>query len=242
MKKYKPIIAPENQKVTMKKSTNKPPTKISEMFEGPDSSLRRTFDEATKPINANKIILDLCAGTGAWSLPYKEAGYDVRVIDLPQDVRLMKLPMEKIYGVLAAPPCTMFCRMRMCQGRPTDEQFLRALSVVDACLRVITMCKPKFWALENPQGYLKNWLGEPNYKFDPFEFGDAWTKRAWVWGNFNSPFKEPLFNNKKVTPLGRLVGGKKNNPSLAMLEHKNNSTRHSITPAGFAQAFYEANK
>jgi hypothetical protein len=33
--------------------------------------------------NSNKIILDLCGGTGAWSRPYREAGYDVRNITLP---------------------------------------------------------------------------------------------------------------------------------------------------------------
>ena len=27
-----------------------------------------------------KIILDLCGGSGAWSAPYKAAGYDVRLI------------------------------------------------------------------------------------------------------------------------------------------------------------------
>lgn len=25
-----------------------------------------------------KIILDLCGGTGSWSKPYRDAGYDVR--------------------------------------------------------------------------------------------------------------------------------------------------------------------
>ena len=40
-------------------------------------------------MNRDKIILDICGGTGAWSKPYKEAGYDVRVITLPEfDVRL----------------------------------------------------------------------------------------------------------------------------------------------------------
>lgn len=34
--------------------------------------------------NSNKIILDLCGGTGSWSKPYKEAGYDVRLITLPE--------------------------------------------------------------------------------------------------------------------------------------------------------------
>jgi len=28
-----------------------------------------------------KIILDLCGGTGSWSKPYKDNGYDVRIID-----------------------------------------------------------------------------------------------------------------------------------------------------------------
>ncbi len=34
--------------------------------------------------NRDKIILDLCGGTGSWSKPYKEAGYDVRLITLPE--------------------------------------------------------------------------------------------------------------------------------------------------------------
>lgn len=32
----------------------------------------------------SKIILDLCGGTGSWSKPYRDAGYDVRVITLPR--------------------------------------------------------------------------------------------------------------------------------------------------------------
>lgn len=34
--------------------------------------------------NSKKIILDLCGGTGSWSKPYKEAGYDVKLITLPE--------------------------------------------------------------------------------------------------------------------------------------------------------------
>lgn len=180
--------------------------------------------------NSKKIILDLCGGTGSWSRPYKESGYDVRVIDLPSDVRLMELPKEQIYGILAAPPCTMFCRMRMVRGRPTDKQFIAALSVVDACLRIIAIKKPKFWALENPQGYLKNWLGEPQLKFNPCDYGDPWTKRTWIWGNFNALEKMP------VNPTRQWIDDGSNN-GIA----KRGAAR-SITPAGFAQAFFKANK
>jgi len=34
--------------------------------------------------NSNKIILDLCGGTGAWSEPYRAKGYDVQLITLPE--------------------------------------------------------------------------------------------------------------------------------------------------------------
>ena len=55
-----------------------------------------------------KVILDLCGGTGSWSKPYKDAGYDVRNITLPEfDVRTY-MPPKNIYGILAAPPCTEF--------------------------------------------------------------------------------------------------------------------------------------
>ena len=46
----------------------------------------------------SKIILDLCGGTGSWSKPYKENGYDVRVITLPEhDVRTFE-PPKNVYG------------------------------------------------------------------------------------------------------------------------------------------------
>ncbi len=39
---------------------------------------------------ANKIILDLCGGTGSWARPYLEAGYDVKTITIPEhDVSLI---------------------------------------------------------------------------------------------------------------------------------------------------------
>ena len=182
----------------------------------------------------SKIILDLCGGTGAWSKPYKEAGYDVRLVDLPDDIRLLDMPPETIHGILAAPPCTYFCRMRMCRGRPSDAEFLDGLSVVDACLRIILVKRPQWWALENPQGYLHNWLGQPALKFHPWEYGNPWTKRTWIWGNFNPPIKN------SVEPRGPLVNSRTGHPKGKKGIAKN-FTERAQTPSGFAQAFFEAN-
>lgn len=45
-----------------------------------------------------KIILDLCGGTGSWSRPWQLNGYDVRIITLPEyDVRTYK-PPENVWG------------------------------------------------------------------------------------------------------------------------------------------------
>lgn len=184
--------------------------------------------------NKNKIILDLCGGTGSWSKPYRDAGYDVRLITLPDnDVRTYN-PPENVYGILAAPPCTVFSLAGNWVKR-SNEEMLEALSVVDACLRIIYKAKPKFWALENPVGKLKNWIGESIFRFDPWEFGDGTFKKTALWGNFNKPiqtvFEKPERIPYSQTPIGRLGGKSAKTKEL-----------RSITPQGFAKAFFKANQ
>lgn len=190
-----------------------------------------------KEDNSNKIILDLCGGTGSWSKPYKDAGYDVRVITLPKnDVRLY-IPPENVYGVLAAPVCTMFA-VSGNRWKRTDHDYIEALSLVDACLRIIHVSKPKFWALENPVGTLHRWIGKPRMYFNPCDYGDAYTKKTCLWGEFIEPKKNP------VEPVYVIRGGKRYSPIAAKTGGKSARTKHlrSVTPQGFAKAFYEANK
>ena len=74
--------------------------------------------------NSDKIILDLCGGTGSWSRYYKAAGYDVRVITLPEYDVLTYVPPDNVYGILAAPPCTEFsilnCTAEARNRKPQD--------------------------------------------------------------------------------------------------------------------------
>lgn len=64
--------------------------------------------------NSEKIILDLCGGTGAWSKPYKDAGYDVRLITLPNYDVLTYEPPDKVHGVIENP----VGRMKKFMGNP----------------------------------------------------------------------------------------------------------------------------
>ena len=164
------------------------------------------------------MILDLCAGSGAWSEPYREAGYSVIRVTLPEgDVRTF-VPPADVWGVLAAPPCTEFSRAKRA---PRDE--IAGMETVNACLRVIFMARPRWWALENPAGHLSKYLGRPRDCFEPSEFGDPWTKRTAIWGDFEIPKRGPF-----VQPQGSAM----DRPTAA---------ERAITPPGFAHAFFESN-
>ena len=186
--------------------------------------------------NSKKIILDLCGGTGSWSKPYQEScGYDVRLVTLPEhDVRLY-IPPDNVHGILAAPPCEHFARVGARWWKDKGQAaLLDGLSVVDACLRIIYRCQPVWWALENPIGRLQDYLGKPAYKFAPWWFGDPWTKRTWLWGNFTMPAK----NEIAIRPV--LIGVPRKRDRIAKMS-SSWKVQRSITPPGFAKAFFEAN-
>lgn len=200
-------------------------------------------------INADKIILDLCGGSGAWSKPYKDNGYDVRLVTLPdQDVRYYKAP-KNVYGVLAAPPCEKFSKA--CWAiKKIDRDFKKGMQAVRACINIIWKLQENgaqlnFWALENPQGYLNRFLGHPAFYFQPWEFGTTSplrTKRTYLWGYFNRPVKT---KRKRSFPF--INSRYKNVPGSSKLYRNEEfdclSTRaRSITPSEFAEAFYKANK
>jgi len=195
----------------------------------------------------NKIILDLCGGTGAWSKPYRDNGYDVRLITLPDyDVRTY-IPPDNVYGILAAPPCTMFSFARTNAKLPRDLK--SGMKLVIACLNIIWECQYgiekdtqkisplKFWALENPNGILNWFLGKPALIFNPYDYGDNYKKKTCLWGQFNIPKKETILCNKPK--FDKLTTKEIHSEFYGKLTRQE---RRAITPAGFAKAFYEANK
>lgn len=190
--------------------------------------------------NSDKIILDLCGGTGSWSKPYKDAGYDVRLVTLPDNNVLTYVPPDNVYGVLAAPPCTEFSRAKYFHGKgnythDTDS----AMKIVNACLAVVEKCNPVFWSLENPAtGTLKNFIGNPAYIFDAWEFGDTYQKRTALWGKFNTPQKSVFEKPDGIVKFSRLKS-KDIEPEYYGIYDR--TTRRAMTSRYFAQAFFETN-
>ncbi|MCL2526949.1 MAG: hypothetical protein FWE42_00925 [Defluviitaleaceae bacterium] len=233
-------------------------------------------------MQSNKnVILDLCGGTGAWSQPYKEAGYTVVIATLPEyDVVYVKLDLylgkgkygisfrnqitgtwdyvayEDICGILAAPPCTEFSVAKT--TRPRD--FTQGMKPVEACMQIIWEAQKHtrldFWALENPRGFLRRFLGIPKYTFEQWQFGGDMKKATDIWGYFNIP--TPTNKTNEGLKMKEFKGGRIRSASYAgamkipaeyadyISTIKGHDAKRAavraITPAGFAQAFYKANK
>lgn len=218
-----------------------------------------------------KIILDLCGGTGSWSEPYKNRGgnYDVRVITLPHydifEIELIKesgivrmwnntekrqedIIAKDVHGILAAPTCTMFSFARTTGKTPRDLE--GGMILVQKCLEIIWFCRwqqdssLKWWALENPQGYMRQFLGKPPLTFNPCDYGDTYTKKTDLWGFYNLPkvSKREMTQEEKE----RCAINKRILPELpedyVMPEGWNKmAARRSMTSKKFAEAFCRAN-
>ncbi len=203
-----------------------------------------------------RIVLDLCGGTGAWAEWYRRNGYDVRNITLPEHNVCIYQPPRRVHGILAAPVCR---DMSFVLSEKLPRDIKSAMKVVNGCRRIIRKCKRngglKWWALENPVGHLSKYIGEPRFIFQPWEFGDPWTKRTAIWGEFELPKKTfKSWDKVKKNPKLYIRPGR-GKPNMVWL-HKSaihdipkfrkftvedDAGFRAITPQGFARAFFKAN-
>ena len=198
-------------------------------------------------------MYDLFGGTGAWSQFYRQdPDYQVIVVDpLAKASGSLRMSVQeflhniylypKAHGVLAAPPCQNFAASnRKHWSKIPQRELDKSINNVRAALAVIKIMKPKWWALENPVGRIHKLVPEVGVKrlmFDPYEFAEyhnpstnRYCKRTIIWGEFTRPKKKP------IPPVGESPIHHYRGP------RKMRSLVRSITPSGFARAYYEVNK
>ena len=193
-----------------------------------------------------KTILSLFDYSGAWSKPYRAAGYNVIQVDIKLGIDILTWDYHSptdVYGILIAVPCTDFASSgaRWFVEKDADGRTGQSILLVKKSLEIVNYFNPVFWALENPVGRIARLvpeLGKAALIFNPCDFGDNWTKRTCLWGKFNQPVKRP------VEPVYHYSNGKRSSWLWANLGGKSEKTKElrSITPSSFAQAFYEANQ
>lgn len=202
-----------------------------------------------------KIILHLCADTGSDTKPYQDdPNYEVILIGSKIGVENYH-PPKNVYGIISNPPCTNFSSVRTSAKIPSNEK--EGMRLVIECQRIIKESNPTFWVIENPAtGRLKKYLGNPQFIYQPWEFGSPWTKKTALWGKFNKPKK--LYTNwKNVSINNKLyIRPKRNKPNMVYL-HKSaikyipefscfsvdsDMEFRSLCSQNFAREFYKVNK
>lgn len=199
-------------------------------------------------------VLSLFDFTGNMVRPWAEAGHECRIVDIQhegyhravdgiwrigKDVRDVEDLVTAPDIVFAFPPCTDLAISGARWFRDKGmRRLINALELVE-CAR--HLCEDVYQApflIENPVGMLSTYWREPDYTFDPCDFGgypggenDDYTKRTHLWTGhgFRMPPRRPI-EPVRGSAMHRLPPG----PERANLR--------SATPQGFARAVFEANK
>lgn len=204
-----------------------------------------------------KTVISLCDRTGNMILPWLDAGYRAITIDLQESVlshpnhthiqgnvngistAILKIA-EPIAAVFAFPPCTHLAVSGARWFRSKGLGLLiDGLEVVEKC-RVLCKDSGAPWMLENPVGVLATYWREPDYTFDPNDYGDPYTKKTCIWagnGFVIPPVVQPGDMFEEPTWVA---------PTLGSMIHRmppgaDRGDKRSITPMGFARAVFRAN-
>jgi hypothetical protein len=197
-------------------------------------------------------ILSLFDYTSNMVRPWLENGHTCVIVDWqhPHGVTtegcltkvgadLMTWEPNQLYDVgFAFPPCTHLAgsgaRWWKAKGPVVLEEALNLVArgwyLLEKYVRGPIM-------LENPVGRLSTYWGEPDYYFDPCDYGgyltppgDAYTKKTCLWTNseFTMPRKKPVYPSEGSKMHFVSPGPERQNI-------------RSASPMGFAYAVYEAN-
>jgi hypothetical protein len=193
------------------------------------------------------VVLSLCDASGVMVQPWLEAGYECWIVDRQhppgetREANLVRvgadvttwLPPRRTYAAaFAFPACTHLAvsgaRWFVEKGL---EGLVEALTLVEAC-RVRLDWTDAPWLLENPVSTLSSYWRAPDYTFQPWQYGDRYTKKTCLWTGHGFIMPPAWYASP---PDGTTAAIHLMPPSA------DRGAKRSVTPAGFAQAVFEAN-
>lgn len=144
-------------------------------------------------------VLDLYCGLGGFSQAFADSDrWDVTTVDVNArfdpdiqadvfDLRPSDFSTE-FDVVLASPPCTQFSLAassleRIVDGEPQTDDARDAVGLVYHTLGLIHGLTPRFWFMENPQGFLRQVIGPPTGRVTYCQYGADYMKPTDLWGD-----------------------------------------------------------
>lgn len=196
-------------------------------------------------------VISLCDKSGVMVKPWADAGFKCWCVDTQHSIRKDRVegnvsfvwgdvrswcpPEEarrRIVAVFAFPPCTDVTGADARDFRKKRNILLRdALELFSAC-EMVACWSGAPYMIENPVGKFSDHMGKPDFTFQPWQFGDLYSKKTCLWTGNGFVMPSPIH---AVEPDG--VTQK----IWTMPPSAERANLRSQTPAGFAQAVFEAN-
>lgn len=205
---------------------------------------------------ADKIVVSLCDKTGIMVLPWaEEAGYECYCVDVQHsirkethviagsggivhyvwgDARSWLPPAGKRIGIVFSfPPCThLTCSDARDFKNKRGWMLCDGVQIFDSCQLAGAYSGVPYMS-ENPIGRLNTHRRKPDHVFEPWQYGDMYTKKTGIWSGNGFVMPKPMIT---VKPKGIESKMHKLPPS------DDRADIRSQTPPGFAAAVFKANR
>ena len=200
-------------------------------------------------------VISLCDFTGNMVRPWAEEGYECYCIDTKHSIcdrKVMNVGKGRIWFIwgdirtwspeleiisrlkilFAFPPCTHMTVSGSQHFRNKGTALLRdSLEMFSACEHAGRWSGVPYM-IENPVGKFSDHMGKPDYIFDPYNYGDNYTKKTCLWTGNNFIMPEFTIKTKPIdvdTKKIHYMGG---------YERGREGTS---TPEGFSKKVFEVN-
>lgn len=205
----------------------------------------------------NDTVFSFCDRTGNMVLPWLNAGYRAVTVDLKESLPdhplhyhirddIRNLTPEHLYEfgkpfiIFAFPPCT---HLAVSGAKHFQKKGMRklldGLEIVEKC-RELCEATDAPWMLENPVGTLATYWRDPDYYFDPNEYGDPYTKKTCIWCG-NGFVMPPKIYPGDMFAEPTWVFPSKGSMMHTMGPSEDRGDKRSVTPMGFAEAVFRVN-
>ena len=134
---------------------------------------------------------------------------------------------------LSLPPCTdvAVSGARWMRGKGI-RALINTLELWDAVLRYVEWAECPYM-IENPVSTISTYWRKPDYTFDPWEYGDLWSKKTCLWTGNGFKMPRPIHLREPDGVDHNRIHHARPGPERANFR--------SETPMGFARAVFNAN-
>lgn len=208
------------------------------------------------PDSIRPIVLSCFDLTTNMVKPWAKAGFLCHCIDINHDanrrasenIEVVKADLrewlpsseiaERVVIAFFAPPCT---DVAVSGARWFKEKglgrLIDALMLFKNSVDIAEKCKAPYM-IENPVSTVSTYWRKPDHKFQPWEYGDFYSKQTWLWSGNGFVMPKPIygprmFEEPVLEPIDERI--------WRMAPSEDRADRRSETPMGFADAVFDAN-